>query len=99
MQSCAQFYADAPYEIDGEEIARDAGPATVREIKSRQAIALGEEVAGDLTALRTLLPEVASGKGRYFYVGTGLARAERNPKQLWSTIERDEVDPGFGTTG
>ena len=64
-----------------------------------QAIALGEEVAGDLTALRTLLPEVASGKGRYFYVGTGLARAERNPKQLWSTIERDEVDPGFGTTG
>ena len=99
VQSCAQFYADAPYEIDGEEIARDAGPATVREIKSRQAIALGEEVAGDLTALRTLLPEVASGKGRYFYVGTGLARAERNPKQLWSTIERDEVDPGFGTTG
>jgi hypothetical protein len=47
---------------------------------------LGRDVANDDEARKTLLPEIASGSGRIFEFGRGMALAAPNPRALWEEI-------------
>jgi hypothetical protein len=72
------------FDLDAEKSEEDGGYQRTEQI----AQALGEATARDGAALRELMPELLSGRGRLLSFGHGLAAASAAPEELWNQLVR-----------
>lgn len=66
------------YDIEEDASATDRGDAIAEN--------LGKAVAIDASAIRELIPELVSGRGRLFFFGRGLAAGTDDPAGLWRVL-------------
>jgi hypothetical protein len=70
------------FDFDAENAENERGYERTEQV----AQALGEATARDDGALRELLPELLTGRGRLTSFGRGLATAHATPKELWNRL-------------